>query len=202
MSKKVRSQELQLALEKLTDKQRRFVEEYSLDWCASKAILRAGYNTKNPDQVSYEVLGKTLVKKAVNIIKAENSARNADLRQRLIRELAKQAFSDIGEYVDWNSDDVSVKPKDTLKPGATRLVKKVKFTPSEFGTTVDFELVDKMKSQEMLAKHLGIIGKVDDEGEEDESDTKGTGEGKDSNDPLDDAILKAVERVKARGAEE
>lgn len=50
----------------LTDKQKRFVEEYLIDLNATQAAIRAGYSEKTADQIGSELLRKTKVSEAVN----------------------------------------------------------------------------------------------------------------------------------------
>ena len=38
--------------EGLTPKQQRFVEEYLLDLCATRAAIRAGYSPRNADKIA------------------------------------------------------------------------------------------------------------------------------------------------------
>lgn len=54
------------AMEKLTLKQRRFVEEYTKDWNASGAAFRAGYSEKTCGEMGYENLKKPHIKKAID----------------------------------------------------------------------------------------------------------------------------------------
>ena len=49
----------------LTDKQRRFVEEYLIDFNATQACIRAGYSAKTADRIGPELLGKTCVALAI-----------------------------------------------------------------------------------------------------------------------------------------
>ena len=46
----------------LTFKQQRFVEEYQVDGNSSQPVLRAGYQTKYPDEMAYGLLRNTKVK--------------------------------------------------------------------------------------------------------------------------------------------
>ena len=46
----------------LTFKQQRFVEEYQVDGNGTQAVLRAGYQTKHPAEMAYELLRNTKVK--------------------------------------------------------------------------------------------------------------------------------------------
>ena len=45
----------------LTDKQKRFVEEYLVDLSATQAAIRAGYSAKTAEQQAYKLLQKTSV---------------------------------------------------------------------------------------------------------------------------------------------
>ena len=51
---------------KLTALQVRFVEEYQVDWNASKAVIRAGYKTKNPNRIGTELLQHPLVQRELD----------------------------------------------------------------------------------------------------------------------------------------
>lgn len=50
----------------LTEKQRRFCEEYLKDLNASRAVLRAGYETSNPNRIGHELMQKPGVKFALD----------------------------------------------------------------------------------------------------------------------------------------
>jgi phage terminase small subunit len=59
----------------LTDKQKRFVEEYLIDLNATQAAIRAGYSEKTADRIGPELLGKTWVKQAIIEKQKERSER-------------------------------------------------------------------------------------------------------------------------------
>ena len=48
-----------MAKGKLTEKQKRFVQEYLVDLNATAAARRAGYSEKTADRIGPELLGKT-----------------------------------------------------------------------------------------------------------------------------------------------
>lgn len=50
----------------LTEKQKRFINEYLIDMNAAQAAIRAGYSTKNPSQTGYNNLRKPLIRSIVN----------------------------------------------------------------------------------------------------------------------------------------
>lgn len=60
---------------RLTDKQRRFINEYLIDLNATQAAIRAGYSRKTADRIGPELLGKTCVSKAIREAKAERQER-------------------------------------------------------------------------------------------------------------------------------
>ncbi|ANY83325.1 hypothetical protein BB934_34035 (plasmid) [Microvirga ossetica] len=49
----------------LTDKQKRFVEDYLVDLNATQAAIRAGYSAKTAEQQAYKLLQKTSVSEAI-----------------------------------------------------------------------------------------------------------------------------------------
>lgn len=50
----------------MTEKQKRFTEEYLIDLNATQAAIRAGYSPKNADKIGHELLGKTRVLAAIS----------------------------------------------------------------------------------------------------------------------------------------
>ena len=76
-------------LDALTGKQKAFVEEYLIDLNATQAILRAGYNTKNPKLDSYELMRNPGIRFAIDYLKSirrENSDVTSDY---VLTEIAK-----------------------------------------------------------------------------------------------------------------
>lgn len=59
----------------MTDKQKRFIEEYLIDLNATQAAIRAGYSPDTAQQQSYELMTKPEIAKAVKSAMAERSRR-------------------------------------------------------------------------------------------------------------------------------
>ena len=70
------------AYPKLTFKQQRFVEEYQVDSNGSRAVLRAGYQTKHPAEMAYELLRNTTVKHTLQDAQNDRSER---LQMQVVR---------------------------------------------------------------------------------------------------------------------
>jgi hypothetical protein len=67
---------IQEVIDKLTVRQRRFVEEYVVDFDGTAAVLRAGYNVKpsNANRLSHEMLQHPGIKAAIDQVTIERAA--------------------------------------------------------------------------------------------------------------------------------
>ena len=77
---------------KLTEKQKRFVEEYLIDLNATQAAIRAGYSPKTANEQGTQNLAKLSIQDAVAKAMAERSRRTGINQDRVLQELAKLAF--------------------------------------------------------------------------------------------------------------
>ena len=84
---------------KLTEKQKRFVEEYLIDLNATQAAIRAGYKVDNAQQVGSENLSKLVIREAIEKALAERSRRTGINQDRVVQELARIAFVNITDIV-------------------------------------------------------------------------------------------------------
>ena len=141
---------------KLTEKQRRFVDEYLIDLNATQAAIRAGYSVKTADKQGYQLLEKTRVAEAISEKMAERSRRTGVNQDRVVMELAKIAFVNAADVID--SDDATIKAGATADDTAAIQSVKVKVIPTKEGEGVEREirLNDKLKALELLGKHLDM----------------------------------------------
>ena len=77
--------------EKLTTKQRRFVDEYCVDFNATKAAIRAGYATRSASQIGSENLLKPVIFSTISQKLAELSMAPAEVLKRLT-DIARGSF--------------------------------------------------------------------------------------------------------------
>lgn len=89
---------------KLTQKERRFIEEYLVDLNATKAAVRAGYSERTAYSIGHENLRKPEIAAAIEAAMAARSKRTEITADRVLQELAKIGFSDIRKAVRWRSD--------------------------------------------------------------------------------------------------
>lgn len=141
----------------MTEKQKRFVEEYLIDLNATQAAIRAGYSVKNADKIGSELLGKTRVREAIAKAKAERSRRTGISQDRVVQELARIAFVNAADVIDTN--DASIIANAERDDLACIQAVKVKQMSGDKGdmTEREVKLADKLKALELLGKHLGLF---------------------------------------------
>lgn len=82
---------------KLRDKQRRFVEEYLIDFNATQAAIRAGYSKKTAEVIGHENLRKPNIQQAIQSSMAALSEKTEITREMIVEGLLKEAkFFDDG----------------------------------------------------------------------------------------------------------
>jgi len=89
---------------KLTDKQRRFVQEYLVDRNATQAAIRAGYSKKTAKQMGTENLAKPAIAEAITKGQKRVSEKLDVTIENVVAELAKLAFANMDDYVEVMAD--------------------------------------------------------------------------------------------------
>lgn len=140
---------------KLTERQKRFVEEYLIDLNATQAAIRAGYSAKTAEQTASRMLSFVKVEQAIAEALAERSKRTGINQDRVVQELAKIAFVRMTDIVDSNGrilDNATDEDKSCIESI------KYKRSDSESGSSEEREvkIASKLKALELLGKHLGM----------------------------------------------
>ncbi len=148
--------------QKLSDRQKRFAAEYSIDYNATQAAIRAGYSVKGA-----RVQGCTLLANPNILAEIERQTRKTaeklDIkREDILRELVAVGFSRITDFVQvatvtnslgrsWRTVTVSETANITAeKLGAVAGIK-------QGANGIEVKLHDKLKALETLAKLLGLF---------------------------------------------
>ena len=162
---------------KLTDKQRRFCEEYIVDLNATQAAIRAEYSEKTAYSMGQRLLKKVEAQEYIKQLKEERAARTQIEADRVIYELSLIAFSNAADYaavvdeetyveVDGNwikllDEDGNPVMKRTVKPMLTKdLTAEQKRALAVIKKGRDgFEVkpYDKVRALELLGKHIGLF---------------------------------------------
>jgi len=141
----------------LTDKQKRFIEEYLIDLNATQAAIRAGYSPKTAHEQGAQLLAKLSIRSEIDKAIAERSKRTGITQDRILRELAKVAFVNAADVI--NLDEAKIHDNIDRDDTAAIASVKVKTIPTEEGDIVEREVktYDKLKALELLGKHLGMF---------------------------------------------
>ncbi len=141
----------------LTQRQRRFVEQYMILGNASEAARRAGYSA-----LTCKSAGSQLARspRIVAALDAANAARAERVRidsDRVLEEVARLGFVDLGAILDWRGDGFAVKPLAEIAPADRAALAQITLTTGKDGGRVTVKLFDKLRALEILAKHLGLL---------------------------------------------
>lgn len=141
----------------MTEKQKRFVEEYLVDLNATQAAIRAGYSARSANKIAAENMAKPGIRARIDTAMAELSKRTGVNQERVIRELAKVAFANSADVIDFETAELL--PQAAAEDTAAVASVKVKTIPSAEGKGVEREIrmADKLKALELLGKHLGMF---------------------------------------------
>lgn len=82
----------------LTDKRRKFCDEYLIDLNATQAAIRAGYTEKYANTNASKLLQNTTISQYIRERQKELSRKTEITQERVIRELALIAFSNATDY--------------------------------------------------------------------------------------------------------
>lgn len=135
---------------KLTDKQKRFVQEYLVDLNATAAARRAGY--KDPS-IGRQLITKNNVSDAIQKAIGKRQARTEVTQDRVLEELAAIGFAKGTDYASIVEGVVLVNDTGALTERQKAAIVSIKQTKEG----VEIKLADKGKALELLAKHLGLL---------------------------------------------
>ena len=141
---------------KLTKKQQLFVDEYLIDLNATQAAIRAGYSANSARDIGCENLTKPNIQQAIAEHMAERSKRTGVNQDRIVIELAKIAFVNIGDLIDLKNGSILT----TAKTDDLACIEGFKYKESDndYGGSVEREVkfASKLRALELLGKHLGM----------------------------------------------
>lgn len=141
----------------MTEKQKRFCEEYLIDLNATQAAIRSGYSVHSANQIGNDNMAKACIRACIDKALAERSKRTGINADRVLQEIAKLALVNPIDLM--NLGEATVKDDANRDDTAAIQSVRVKITPSEDGNIVEREvkLTDKTKNLELLGRHLGLF---------------------------------------------
>ena len=143
-----------------------------VDLNGTAAAKRAGYSEDTSRQQAVELLNIPLLRKEIAKGMNQRTKRTRVTADRVIRELALIAFSDIGDILDFTNGHVRLRNARDIPKRARRAISSMKVKRYMEGhgedavevEVTEFKLWSKESGLEKLAKHLNLLGDKADEG--------------------------------------
>jgi phage terminase small subunit len=146
----------------MTRRRELFAQEFLKDLNATQAAIRAGYPARTARQAGYRLLRVRAVETRIQADWDKIRQANGVTVERVVEELRRVAFSDLGAFFDANGNlrplkDLSAEERSAL--ASIRVVTR----PIAGGEKGDVEYVhelklwDKVRALETLARHLGML---------------------------------------------
>jgi phage terminase small subunit len=139
------------------DRRDKFIAEYLIDLNGTKAAERAGYSTKAARQQGTYLLSIPSIRARIDAAQAERAKRSEITADRVIREVARLAFSDMRRYANWGASGVRMNESAVLSDDEAAAVAEVSETVTKDGGSQRFKLHDKAKALELLGRHFGLF---------------------------------------------
>jgi phage terminase small subunit len=148
----------------MTYRQRRFVEEFMVDFDGKAAAIRAGFAPKGAKEQAYRLRNLPHVHDAIEAAMAEASKRTGINQERVLRVLARIGLANPLDVVD--ALDATVKEGASREDTAAIQSIKVKVTPQRVSKGEEpiepiiereIRMYDKPKALELLGKHFGMF---------------------------------------------
>ena len=83
------SGDVQAVIDSLTEKQRRFCEEFLIDLSATKAVLRAGYETAHPNKIGFQLMENPAIRIAIDGLRVQRSKTTDITKDFVLRGIQK-----------------------------------------------------------------------------------------------------------------
>lgn len=148
----------------LTPKQKRFVEEYLMDFNATGAYVRAGYSPSGANRSAHKLLTNTDIETALKERVQELLHKLGIDQERVLQEFKRIGFSNIGDFLGFGPDGVRFKDSDDLSPEMLACVESVAHEETKYGNRLRLKMYDKLSALTGLARYL----KLSDEAPQDE----------------------------------
>lgn len=157
---------------KLTPKQKRFCQEYVVDFNATKAAERAGYSKNRSKEIGYQLLHKTTLQEEISKLIKKLDDRSDKKARELIKSLHEISDFDMKDLLTWDTKLVKIgTDKDTgediydyrpvveIKPPDQVDGKMIAEISLSSRGTLTVKTHDKLSAKDKLMKYHGLYEK-------------------------------------------
>lgn len=149
------------ALEMLNPKQQQFVLEYTIDFNATQAAIRAGYSVKTAGAKGHELLKIVEIQKAISDQVHELQERTKVNAEYILNLLKDDVEADIADL--YNEDNTFKHPKEWPLVWRRGLISGIEIETVQIGVddkpdvvVSKVKLADRTKLKELLGKHRAV----------------------------------------------
>lgn len=151
----------------LKEREIAFCDHYLVSFSRKSSLIRAGYSANRANQKAWELLQRPRVRKYLEHLKALRADRTGIGQDEVIKEMAKIAFVDMGDFIEYEDGYLRVVDFDEMP--YTDVIKTIKIkdnyhpkTGLRVSQTTELQLHDKAKALELMGKHTGaFVERVD-----------------------------------------
>lgn len=136
----------------LNDRQKKFANEYLIDFNATQAAIRAGYSKKTAHSIGAENLKKPEIQEYIQKQQKKSQEHLEITRERIVEELAKIGFSSITDYAEIKNGIAII--RDTEDMPQDKIGAIAGLEQGQVG--IKLKLNDKIKALELITKMLGF----------------------------------------------
>jgi phage terminase small subunit len=144
----------------LTVVEERFALAYLVCGNAAEAALRIGKIVKQPQNTGCIILRRPHVAAFIEAERAASIERTRIDVDRVRRELARIAFVDIADVIEWDEDgNIALKASEAISPDDRAAIAELKVKRGKHGVKARVKLHDKQRALDSLARLMGLYGK-------------------------------------------
>ncbi len=143
---------------KLRPRVHAFAQEYLISRNGTQAALRAGYSEKSAHVTACRLLKNDKVLAFLDEAGARQAERTQINADRILLELGRLAFSDMGKVASWDEHGVTLTASGDLSDDARRSIREITESGAGAKRGLKIKLHDKKGALEMLMRHLKMFG--------------------------------------------
>lgn len=151
------------AASNLTEKQKRFCEEYLIDFNQGAAYVRAGYAVKNANtarSAASRLLTNVNIQTYLQEVRSRAAQKTGITPERVLEEISRVALSNITQVCEFDNEDVTLNRSKNLPDDVTAAIQSVSISEvmTEAGPNKkkSVKMHDKMKALVALSDFFGF----------------------------------------------
>lgn len=136
----------------MTPRQKRFCEEYLIDFNATQAAIRAGYSEKTANRIASENLTKPDIQENIRTEMQKLSEQSEITKAEILNELALMLRAKISDYCMFDGSSIRWKSFDELTEAQIKAIESIKQTANG----IEIKLHGKSWPIDRVCKMLGF----------------------------------------------